>query len=169
MTLFFSNQTIAEGIDSLAWLLLLLLLEWETSQLDMDIVAKSERVLLKLGRIISYIFIVYSIVIYGGESYIIENGILDFYNAIIWFIVVMILEYELFSKKLFSRRKETFLNILKFLLYFSLFVIAILWQMDGEWLDFYDAALWIICFFFIELNIVQYKDYLERKNEVPKW
>ena len=169
MTLFFSSQTIVEGVDSLAWLLLLLLLEWETSQLDVEIVAQSEKLLLKLGRIVSYIFIIYSIMSYGGKSYISDNGMLDFYNATIWFVVVMLVEYELFMKKVFSPKKELLLNMVRFTLYLALFVIALIWQMDGEWLDFYDAALWIVCFMFIELNIVQYKEYLKEKNEVPQW
>jgi CDP-diglyceride synthetase len=161
MTLFFQNQTIDEGIDSLAWLVLLLLLEWETSQLNQKNIYKLEKYLLRIGRLLAYIAIVYTIYQYSTASYIEENGTLDIYNATIWFIVVMLIEYEIFFKKIASN----FINFFKIALYLSLFVIAILWQIDGEWLDFYDAALWIVCFFFIELNILQFEDKISKEEE----
>lgn len=164
MTLFFQNQTIDEGIDSLAWLVLLLLLEWETSQLNQENIYKLEKYLLRIGRLLAYIAIVYTIYQYSTASYIEENGTLDIYNATIWFIVVMLIEYEIFFKKIASN----FINFFKIALYLSLFVIAILWQIDGEWLDFYDAALWIVCFFFIELNLLQYEDLLEEEKGISK-
>ena len=41
--LFFSNATVLEGLDSLAWVVLLLLFEWETSQLDKPYTAAIEK------------------------------------------------------------------------------------------------------------------------------
>ena len=41
--LFFTEQTFVEGLDSLAWLTLLLLFEWETSQLDKPYVSRWEK------------------------------------------------------------------------------------------------------------------------------
>ena len=46
-------QTIVEGMESLAWLVLLLLLEWETSQLDKDYSSLFEKLFL-----LSYIVII---------------------------------------------------------------------------------------------------------------
>jgi hypothetical protein len=165
MILFFMEQTIIEGVESLAWLVLLLLLEWETSQLDKDYSSLAEKLFLQIGRLLAYILIVYSAYEYGTSAYIEENGILDIYNATIWIVVALLIEYEIFYEKHFHQIAVKFLGFVKIALYVSLFIIAILWQIDGEWLDFYDAALWIVCFFFIELNILQFEDALELENE----
>ncbi len=165
MILFFMEQTITEGMESLAWLALLLFLEWETSQLDKEYSSLAEKLFLQIGRVLAYILIVYSAYEYGTSAYIEENGILDIYNAVVWIAVALLIEYEIFYKKHFHQIAVKFLGFVKIVLYVSLFIIAILWQIDGEWLDFYDAALWIICFFFIELNILQFEDALELENE----
>lgn len=164
MYLFFTEQTIVEGLESLAWLVLLILLEWETSQLNQDYSSKLEQFILQFGRFLAYILIVYSAYEYGTKEYIDENGLLDIFNATIWIVVALLIEYEIFYEKNFHRVAVKLLGFLKILLYISLFVIAILWQIDGEWLDFYDAALWIVCFFFIELNILQFEEKLEEKK-----
>lgn len=170
MLLFFMEQTIIEGVESLAWLVLLLLLEWETSQLDKDYSSLAEKLFLQIGRLIAYILIVYSAYEYGTSAYIEENGLLDIYNAIIWIAVALLIEYEIFYEKHFHHIAVKFLSFIKIAVYVSLFIIAILWQIDGEWLDFYDAALWIVCFFFIELNILQFEDTLEQdKERSTKW
>ena len=55
MALFFINQTAVEGIESLAWLVLLILFEWETSQLDKPYISSLERYSIHTGRILAYI------------------------------------------------------------------------------------------------------------------
>ncbi len=165
MILFFMEQTVIEGIESLAWLVLLLLLEWETSQLDEDYSSLTEKLFLQTGRLIAYILIVYSAYEYGTSAYIGENGSLDIFNAVIWIAVALLIEYDIFYEKHFHHIAVKLLRFIKIALYISLFIIAILWQIDGEWLDFYDATLWIVCFFFIELNILQFEDALELENE----
>ncbi|MBI3873798.1 MAG: hypothetical protein HY307_02120 [Arcobacter sp.] len=164
MILFFKNQTIDEGIDSLVWLILLLLLERETSQMGQDYKSEAEKYLLQTGRFIAYILIFYSAYEYGSVSYMDENGGLDFVNAVLWIIVVLLIEYEIFYEKKFHQFAVKIFSFLKISLYIGLFIIAILWQLNGEWLDFYDAALWIVCFFFIELNILQFEDKISEEG-----
>lgn len=36
--------------------------------------------------------------------------------------------------------------------------MSVLRRIDVEFFDFYDAFLWIICFFFIELNILKFEE-----------
>jgi hypothetical protein len=163
MILFFMHQTIIEGLESLAWLVLLFLLEWETSQMDQDYTSSLERFILQGGRFLAYIVIVYSAYEYGTVNYIDENGMLDLFNATIWILVALLIEYEIFYEKNFHQIAVKILGLFKIALYIGLFVVAILWQLDGEWLDFYDAALWIVCFFFIELNILQFEDKLSHE------
>ena len=42
-------------------------------------------------------------------------------------------------------------------LYAALVGLALWWAATGEWLDGFDAALWLLCFFAIEGNILRYE------------
>lgn len=165
MVLFFMEQTIIEGVESLAWIALLLLLEWETSSLDKPYISLFERYAIHVSRIVAYIFIIYSAYQYTTDEYVLENGYLDMFNAITWLLIVAIIEYDLYYPGGFYKIEWYIRNFVKIALYSALFVIAVLWWMDGEWLGFYDAALWIICFFFIELNILKFEDEIEYIDE----
>jgi hypothetical protein len=131
--------------------------------MDQDYTSSLERFILQGGRFLAYIVIVYSAYEYGTVNYIDENGMLDLFNATIWILVALLIEYEIFYEKNFHQIAVKILGLFKIALYIGLFVVAILWQLDGEWLDFYDAALWIVCFFFIELNILQFEDKLSHE------
>ena len=66
-----------------------------------------------------------------------------------------IIEFEIFfGKKLIE--SITLKSIFKFLklgLYSILFVAALYWGSEGDFLDFWDAFLWLVAFFFIESNL----------------
>ena len=83
----------------------------------------------------------------------------DVINAGDWLIVVAILEIEVLLqlKGLLSDRLLTINKIVKGLLYLVLFGCAIYWGIDGEFLDFWDAFLWLVAFIFIELNIFEWQ------------
>jgi hypothetical protein len=34
----------------------------------------------------------------------------------------------------------------------------VLWGLKGDVLDFYDAFLWILCFFVVELNVLNFEE-----------
>ena len=42
-------------------------------------------------------------------------------------------------------------------LYAGLVALALWWAATGEWLDGFDAALWLLCFFAIEGNILEHE------------
>ena len=48
-------------------------------------------------------------------------------------------------------------NGLKVVLYTTLVVAAIYWGFKGDLLDFWDAALWLFAFVFIELNVLEWQ------------
>ena len=84
-------------------------------------------------------------------------GLVDIINSGTWILVVMIIELEvLFGSKLVTTRLK-FLNlkILKTILYLILFSAAAFWGFKGDFLDFWDAFLWLVAFFFIELNLLK--------------
>jgi len=163
MILFFKTETITEGIESMAWLVLLMLFEWETTQLNKPYVSVHEKRTIFALTMMAYIFIVYSAYDYTTADYIKANGKLDMYNAITWLLVVILIEYDVYFPGKYYRLEWIVRNVLKVLLYGILFIVAILWWVDGEFFDFYDAFLWIVCFFFIELNILRFEE--EEKYE----
>jgi hypothetical protein len=46
---------------------------------------------------------------------------------------------------------------LKFVLYTTLFAAAAYWGVAGDLLDFWDAALWLFAFIFVELNVFEWQ------------
>ena len=160
IVLFFVHQTFTEGLETLAWVCLLLLFEWETTQLGKPYINNWEKYAIHAGRFIAYVGILYSAYDYMTPEYRAENGSLDMYNSLTWLGVVILLEYDVYAEGLYGRVEWIIRNALKVILYAALFVYAAIWGYQGAFLDFYDAALWIICFFAIELNIFKFEDNL---------
>ena len=80
---------------------------------------------------------------------------MDVINSGTWILVVLIIESEIFfGKKLvgFITLKSMF-KFVKLVLYSILFVAALYWGSEGDFLDFWDAFLWLVAFFFIESNL----------------
>ena len=48
-------------------------------------------------------------------------------------------------------------KVIKFVLYGVLFAAAAYWGLEGTFLDFWDAALWLFAFIFIELNVFEWQ------------
>lgn len=167
--LFFTEQTLVEGMDSLAWVILLLLFEWETSQLGKPYTSKLEKYAIHLLRLAAYVVIITSAVEYSSAEYLAENGPLDMYNSWIWLAVVVAIEYDVYFPGYYRKWEWWLRNALKAVMYMALLVIAAMWGMEdyeGAFLDFYDAVLWILCFFAIELNIFRFEEEIPYQEEV---
>lgn len=86
-------------------------------------------------------------------------SLVDIINSGNWLIIVFILEVEVFLQlkgKLNGKLLDAS-KIVKTLLYTILFVCAVYWGFEGDFLDFWDAFLWLLAFVFIELNIFQWR------------
>lgn len=164
--LFFLDEASIGGIDSLAWIVLLLLFELETSKINKDNSFANKQYVFQFLRIIAYILIAYSTYEYANHKYIQEYGYLDLISSLIWIIVSILIEYEIFYEKKFHKIAIHFIVFFKIGLYLGLFVISFLRGLYGDFLDFYDAVLWIICFFFIELNILGFETKLQKEEKV---
>ena len=46
---------------------------------------------------------------------------------------------------------------MKVVLYSTLLFAAVYWWIDGDFLDFWDAFLWLVAFIFIELNVFEWR------------
>lgn len=230
-----SAQTFADGVswrnaveafsstvDTVAWVVLLLLFELETAVIPDEKLRGSLKWVLSAIRAVCYTFITYALwgylakyglitdllplaasdpcaLIGGGYSYInslddylpltahncaalagqplyqvagtqivgsasqVELArnlaLTDVINASTWLIVVVTLEIEVWLqlKQLLSARLLRANKALKAGLYTILFGCAVYWGIDGQFLDFWDAFLWLVAFLFIELNIFRWQ------------
>ena len=93
----------------------------------------------------------------------------DVINAADWILVVIVLEVEvrLQLRGDLSERVMDATKIIKFLLYAVLFACATYWGFAGDFLDFWDAALWLFAFIFIELNVFEWQHATDPELAVP--
>ncbi|MCJ8318238.1 MAG: hypothetical protein MJK12_01305 [Colwellia sp.] len=79
-------------------------------------------------------------------------------NSATWLFVVCILEVEVFLQLRGKLTKQTLIlsKWLKYVLYTVLFIAAAYWGIKGGLLDFWDAFLWLVAFWFIEVNIFKW-------------
>ena len=86
--------------------------------------------------------------------------IIDIINAADWLVIVALLEVEVYLqvKGLLTDRLLLSTKLTKGVLYTILFACAVYWGFLGDFLDFWDAFLWLVAFVFIELNIFQWHE-----------
>jgi len=217
-------------IDTLAWVILLLLFELETAVIDDERLKGGLKWLFSGIRVACYFFIVYAFygycVKYGLVSNIepfvvadacslagsdhtyladldeylpidaaacaamqgqelfriagtdiigtgvataaaINLAITDIVNAGDWLIIVVLLEVEVWLQ-LKGRLTDRMLfagKYIKGFFYLVLFGAAAYWGVKGDFLDFWDAFLWLVAFIFIELNVFQWHEEVEEARE----
>lgn len=83
----------------------------------------------------------------------------DVINAATWILVVIVLEIDVLLQLRGRLQGRALLvsKALKFMLYPVLFLAAVYWGIAGDFLDFWDASLWLFAFVFIELNIFEWQ------------
>ena len=95
----------------------------------------------------------------AGLTEIIRLAWADVINAGTWILVVLILEVDVRLQE-HNRYEGMALyasNALKFVLYSTLLVVAVYWGFEGDFVDFWDAFLWLVAFVFIELNVFEWR------------
>lgn len=83
----------------------------------------------------------------------------DVINAGVWILIVVILEIDvrLQERNRLEGLALTLSNILKIVFYSILFLAAVYWGIKGDFVDFWDAFLWLLAFFFIEMNVFEWR------------
>jgi hypothetical protein len=91
----------------------------------------------------------------------------DVINAADWILVVVVLEVEvrLQLRGKLSDQVMAATKIIKVVLYSILLICAAYWGYAGDFLDFWDASLWLFAFIFIELNVFEWQ--YETDQELP--
>ena len=83
----------------------------------------------------------------------------DVINAAVWLLVVLVLEIDvrLQEHNRFEGLALKSSNAVKVLLYSLLFLAAVYWGFKGDFVDFWDAFLWLVAFIFIELYVFEWR------------
>ena len=94
-------------------------------------------------------------------------AIVDIVNAGTWLVIVVLLEAEVWMqlKGMLTDKALQRGKYIKGFFYAVLFVCAAYWGFEGDFLDFWDAFLWLVAFIFIELNIFQWHEEVEEAGE----
>jgi hypothetical protein len=84
----------------------------------------------------------------------------DVINSAVWLLVVIVLEIDVRLQEKGRLEGMPFLisNVSKGILYSLLFLAAVYWGLKGDFVDFWDAFLWLVAFVFIELNVVEWRE-----------
>ena len=94
----------------------------------------------------------------AGLSALFGLAWIDVINAGVWLLVVLLLEIDVRLQE-HNRYDGLVLqasNVAKVFLYGTLLYAAIYWGVKGDFVDFWDAFLWLVAFVFIELNVFEW-------------
>jgi hypothetical protein len=155
VALFSLYGRVTELVDTAAWLVLLMLFEWETGGWPLPVRA---RLGLHAVRAVAGLAVLAACV-----GYALERQWLDFANALVWLGVVALLELEVRLPQEALRRHRA-RRVMAGLHYVALLGFLFAWVVQGAngpeplqaWLDAWDALLWLAAFVVIELNVFGY-------------
>lgn len=84
----------------------------------------------------------------------------DVINAGVWLGVVAVLELDvqLQTRGRLEGTVARVSNAAKHTMYAILLLAAIYWGVKGDFVDFWDAFLWLVAFVFIELNVLEWRE-----------
>jgi hypothetical protein len=145
--LFASHGTFSEGLDSAAWFTLLVLFELETAHAGR---LSSRRAVIAVHGVR---LAAAAAIMAAATGYLHEKAWLDAVNAWLWIAVVALLEVEVRCAQAVARHRGWF-GAIAAVLYFSLAGVALVWASHNEWFNAYDAALWLLAFATIEMNVL---------------
>ena len=86
-------------------------------------------------------------------------ALVDVVNAGVWLLVVLLLETDvrLQEKNRFEGMALYASTAAKFVLYGILALAVVAWMVTGDFVDWWDALLWLVAFVFIELNVFEWR------------
>ena len=208
-------------IDTVAWMILLLIFELETSVLEDEVLQGKLKWVLSGISAFCYLVIIYALTGYVGKLIMLNDGAvfvvnnicdlvngttvlmidMDEYGALTqenctsllgvemgrinnfpivyeqsiyekilglatvasvnsaaWILVVLILQFDIVMqlKGQLNKHIMRVSGVIKALLYSVLLFVAGYWGVEGDFIDFLDAFLWLSGFFIIELNVLNW-------------
>ena len=94
----------------------------------------------------------------------------DVLNSAAWLLVVLVLEFDVWLQLKHKLKGGLYLanKTVKFFAYILLLLAAIYWGYTGQFLDFWDAFLWIVAFLFIEMNLFKWHEETEEEDAIKE-
>ena len=94
----------------------------------------------------------------------------DVINATAWVSVVVMLEIDIHTQlgNISSKLWEKYNIFVKVTVYSVLFLAAVYWGITGNFLEFWDAFIWIIAFVLIEMNMFEWQAEVAMRNDKSK-
>ncbi|MEX1267090.1 MAG: hypothetical protein WEA08_09205, partial [Woeseia sp.] len=94
-----------------------------------------------------------------GYQEILRLAWVDVINAGVWLGVVALLEFDvqMQSRDRLHGLTKSISNWSKYIMYSILFLAAVYWGVKGDFIDFWDAFLWLLAFAFIEMNFFEWQ------------
>ena len=138
----------SEALESVAWYALLILFLLETTRQQ----TRAKNIVLKLNhslRLIATLAIAWS-----AALYVREREWLDAVNVALWVAVVILMELEVRRPATVAARRQAYAAAAT-LLYAALGVLVVIWLARGEWMDAWDAALWLAAFGALETDLLR--------------
>lgn len=144
---FLASGTPSEALDSIAWLALLVLFELETGAIG-RLRWRHAIPAIRAVRLAAVAALVAAMI-----GYLHEKAWLDTLNAGLWCAVVALLEFEVRRPAAWVRHRS-FFAATAIALYSGLAAVVAAWLWQGEWFDAYDAALWLVAFATLEVDVL---------------
>ena len=168
--IFLNSGTFSAGLDSIAWLTLLALFELETGWGKLGrtpFLANAHSVLRIQKKGPEKVCVPFSPIaaVHGvrlaalaavgaaAAGFLYNKEWLDAANSGLWIAVVALLELEVRRPVAVAAHRARFAAA-AVTLYSGLGLLVLVWLWRGEWFDAYDAALWLVAFAIIEINVL---------------
>jgi hypothetical protein len=139
--------TPSEALDSIAWLILLALFELETGHAA-RLGDPRATAAVRAVRILAAVALIAAL-----AGYVHGNEWLDALNVGLWIAVVALLELEVRRPEAVTRHRAMF-SATALVLYAGLSALVAAWLWRGDWFDAYDAALWLVAFATLEMDVL---------------
>ena len=146
--IYVASGTLSEALDSISWLALLVLYEFET---DFGLGAHGGWA---AGAVRGTRLVAAAGIVVAAVGYTREREWLDAINAGLWIAIVAMYEWQVRAPAMAARRQERF-TVAACLIYGGLALLVAAWIWRREWFDAYDALLWLAALVVIELNILR--------------
>lgn len=136
-------------LDSAAWIVLIGVMEYESTSLGERYAGRWEKILL-----VGLNLFAYSVILYALTGYVAAGDWIDVVNASAWLGVCAVLLYQMYVPGHYDRWEYRLIGLAKAGLYLVLLGCALVWSFsEDSLLDMIDAWLWLLCFATIELNV----------------
>ena len=138
----------SEALESVAWYVLLILFVLEITRSRLTTWPWA-RVTLRLGRALATLAIAASAVLYVRE-----REWLDATNLFLWIAVVALLEAGVRLPAVVAAHHKIF-AVTAAALYVALGCLIVVWLIIGQWMNAWDATLWLAAFGLLEVSVLR--------------